>query len=118
MNSPDNNFSFWLKKNLIKNPSAELDKKILSLSHDFLNKTKKKGNVLNWKIPALSLFASCLLVIGVFLKSNSLTLTTSNKMVMNENPEMILNYNSIELMSESSSLSEQDWEKISENKNE
>lgn len=112
MNPKKDLFSSWLNKNLSQSPPAELDQRILAMA-----KRKLIGNIpgpekrRSKKNPLLiSVFASILVLI-VF-SNKTLFPSKINKMTLNEPMEMILNYRNIELMADTSELTEEDWSKI------
>ncbi len=96
-----------LREKLIQGPPKSLDQKILLLASEKLQSHK---NHAEWLYLA-SGFTTCLIVFltisGYFNHQQNF-----NKQVINESPEMILNFNSIEMMADASVLSENEWKKI------
>lgn len=94
------NFFHWLKKETLRSPSKSVDLKILNLAKE------KESSPFQWKILTASM-AACLILI-LTLKTNQ----GPSVMSFNESPEMLKYYDQIELMSETSSISDEDWNKI------
>jgi hypothetical protein len=88
-------------------PPIDLDQKILLIA----KKKMAKDKVAKPWIVLTSAIAACLII---FLTSNTY-INQQKKMssiVMTEAPEMILNFDQIELMADSSGLSESEWQKV------
>ncbi len=96
-------FEKWMKHRLETTPSKEIDEKVLSMARTRLKKSRKNF----WAIPAGSLVAAGL--VGFLLISRS-----PNPLV----PELLLPADllyyqeDLELMVETASLSDDDWESI------
>lgn len=102
-------FYSWLSENTRKQPSSKTDDKILSYAREVFKPEENPARLLNWKISGVAVFASIALVI---ILMNRTPVMQSGDMMLAESPEMILNYNEIELMADASQLSESDWAKI------
>ncbi|MBC7538126.1 MAG: hypothetical protein H7281_04855 [Bacteriovorax sp.] len=101
------NFYSWMKSRVSKTPPSALDQRIIKMAKKEFNHSNKS---FRWTIPT-SAFATILLFL--IAGSNYLNQQKNlNKFVLNEAPEMILNYDKIELMTDSSQLSENEWKKI------
>ena len=107
MKNKKSDFYQWLKANTNKSsPSSLLDEKILKLA-EF--KFEKKFN--NFWVFS---FGSWTSVIAIFFIGN-LYLNTNKSLrslTLTDSPEMISIYDNVELMTEATRLSEQDWKKI------
>lgn len=103
-------FYRWLKNNLSVTPSKNLDHKILSMASAHLAGPKDSFFSSRWKVSGAALLASFLLIFALTPKENHQK--ELSKMVLNESPEMIMNYKTIELMADSSALSDEEWNKI------
>lgn len=86
-------------------PASTTDHKILSVARERFN-SQKHTLLPIWKISGLAVVASIVFIL-IFFRSGSTPYNDS--VAINESLEMILNYNEIELMAESSALSESDW---------
>lgn len=105
------NFYSWLKSQTDKIPPSELDKNILFYSSQFFAEkaAKEKTSFIHWKISGIAALASIALVLILINREG--TPQPASTMIT-ESPEMILNYNEIELMADAGALSEADWAKI------
>lgn len=112
MNFQKHYFFKWLKQNTTAQPHTDIDQSILLMAERKLNQIAghKRQNFFHFLG-----FSSSLLLLVVSI--NVLTNTKSNTLSLIEPPEMIMNYNFIELMAEASVLSDEDWNAI-EGKNE
>lgn len=108
-----NNFYNWLRPLTEKAPSPAVDTKILAYSSQFFSsKEKEKVTVpflFDWKISSIAVLASVALLVVLINKG---TRPQPSLMMITESPEMVLNYNEIELMADASKLTEADWAKI------
>ncbi len=96
-------FDQWLKEKLIKNPSTELDEKILRAA-----RTELKGSdKMNWRMPLIGALAAS--VFTIWLMNQTMTISQITKMELSEPTEMIMQYEDIELMVESSEWTEEEW---------
>lgn len=101
-------FYSWLSKATSRQPSSATDDKILAYAREAF-KPEEKTMLLSWKISGIAAFASIALVITLMYR---MPVVQTGDQMMAESPEMLLNYNEIELMADASQLSESDWEKI------
>ncbi len=106
----------WLnqKKWLRISPTKELDNKILSMAREKMSPAKSVGISIKWKVTSMAILASFVVLFVLTTKNHQQK--EINRMVFTESPEMILDYNSIELMAATSTLSEEDWNKIESTK--
>jgi hypothetical protein len=107
VNNKNLNFYSWLKPKITHSPPLTLDEKILMMAQIELNHSKKS---LSWFIP-ISAFAAATII---FIAGNIYFTQqkTINKLVLYEVPELILNYDKIEMMADASQLSADEWTKI------
>lgn len=99
-----------MKENLTESPSAEIDNKILTMASKKLKPDVEPSLLSQWLKPSLAIAFSVALVIIINIKSNNRNNT--NKLLLTESPEMVLNYKDIELMADAGALSEEDWKRI------
>ena len=107
MNKKNDFFYRWFKNITEQSPPKLLDQKILIFSKEELNHSKKS---IHWIMPTSAIsFCLILFVVGntYFLHQKNL-----NMLFLSEAPEMILNYDNIELMADASELNADDWKKI------
>ncbi|MDD4975242.1 MAG: hypothetical protein PHY93_12865 [Bacteriovorax sp.] len=107
MNNVNEKFYSWMKSKIAHTPPARLDQKILMMANNKLNHRKKS---FRWMLPSGAFTASLVALISVSIYFNHHK--NLNSLVLNEAPEMIFNYDKIELMADASSLSDDDWKKI------
>lgn len=103
MNKNDGFFYHWIKKQTTQVPPKYLDEKISSMAREKLIPLKKDSKIIRWQLSGA--FATVAILFFTIMASQK------NEM-NNESAEMIMNYNTIELMSEASSLSEEEWAQI------
>ena len=103
-------FYKWAKKLTTIAPEDHIDQKILSMAALKLIPLKRKSVFSKWLKPGL--IATCtisfMIIVGLRINKQS----EMSLLSMNDSPEMILNYKSIELMADAGKLSEEDWIKI------
>lgn len=108
-------FYLWIKNKTLISPSDELDAKILGIAKEKLSPSKKSAFFFGWQMKGI--LATFILLFMSYQINHQMNFERdSGKLVINESPEMIMNYSSIELMAEASSLSEEDWAKIERSK--
>lgn len=107
MKKQNEKFYGWMKKSTTLSVPSTLDDKILSLAQAEFRPHKKS---LNWALPLSAVAASFIIFLAgsIYLKQQS----SINELAFNESPEMILNYDNIELMADASLLSDEDWKNI------
>ena len=106
MKMKNDSFYEHLKIKLNQNTPKSLDQKILIIAKKELKDTNKS---FNWIIPT---FVTSVCLILFLIDFPYLFKQKSDSFVLTESPEMILNYNNIELMADASQLSGAEWEKI------
>lgn len=108
-----NTFYQWLSSRTRQEPTSNVDQKILAYSAEYFRPVEK--NVFfSWKFSgAVALATVALLVVLV----NKSPLQGPGNALISESPEMILNYNDIELMADASTLSDEDWARINASPN-
>lgn len=101
------NFYSWIKKRTTQSPPSSLDLKILSLAR---NEFRPVGKSFRWTLPINTIAASLIIFLAgsIYFQQQ----INNDNIVLNESLEMILNYDSIELMADASQLSEEDWRNI------
>ena len=110
-----NHFFSWLKTRLEITPEKKLDQLILN---EAKIKFKSQTNSLQllWTTPSkLILASSAVLIIG-FIYNQKYSLDKSHQVVLSESPDMLMNFDSIELMADAAKLSDAEWEKINDHK--
>ena len=102
-------FYQWLKPKLDKKPSATLDQRILLMASQKMQ-VQTASHRSRWTISLGFVLATAIIIFSVNSKFNQQK--DLNKLVLNETPDMILNYENIELMADSAKLSDADWDRI------
>ncbi len=103
-----NSFYSWLALKTQTEPSSSVDKKILAYSSQYM-KNEDKSIIAVWKLSgALALTVAVVMVVMI----NKNPPSQPGSAIISEAPEMILNYNEIELMADASQLSDADWARI------
>ena len=108
MNNKNDNFYSCLKGRGAQVPPASLDQKILMIAKKELKHSRKS---FNWIIPT-SVVTGCLIIFFTYSTYSNQQKNLNKYVLLNEAPEMILNYDKIELMADSSQLSDDDWKKV------
>jgi hypothetical protein len=94
-------FEQWLKRNLTVKTSSALDRKIIQ------NTVFKNDVKTSWIKPSFALVFSIVIILGLNHSRKK-----DRQPLMTESSEMILHYKEIELMVETGSLTEDEWQRI------
>ena len=109
------NFFSWLKVHLEITPEKKLDQLILNEAKLKLTSQTNSLHLL-WAAPSKLIFAcSAVLIIG-FIYNQQNGLDKSHQVVLSESPDMLMNFDSIELMADAAKLSDAEWDKIYDHK--
>jgi hypothetical protein len=103
--STPKNFFHWLKNETITSPARKVDQSIVDLAN---NSIVDKKPVYFSKY----LIVSSALVASLILLFNTTNLNKINQHPFSESPELLAYYDQIELMSQASGLSDNEWESI------
>jgi len=110
MKNKKDSFFEWAKKELTESPSREVDQKILNMALDKLEKPEQGYNFFNFLKPAFAIAISLVFVLVINYKINHPQ--TNDIVSIEDSAEMILQYENIELMAATQSLTEDEWRDI------
>ena len=109
------NFFSWLKARLEITPEKKLDQLILSEAKLKFNSQTNSLHLL-WATPSKFILASSVFLMIGYVYNQKYSLEKPNQVVLSESPDMLMNYDSIELMADAAKLTDAQWDKIYDTK--